>query len=171
MALDHSDVVDALSVLNIIPTVEQFERLTPDFWPFLLLAQPSLVAERPIAPIAEHVVREILATWPASPDAIPADAVERYVAALTPEAIARICAEYRAAFHFDRPMAEEDRQAGRRIRCPLLVHWSAEEASASRAPWRCGNAGQTRCRARRSSAATSSRRRRQARSVTPWSAS
>ncbi len=134
MALDHPDVVDALCVLNIIPTVEQFERLTPDFWPFLLLAQPPPVAERLIAPVAEHVVREILATWPASPDAIPADAVERYVEAFTPEAIACICAEYRAAFHLDRPMDEEDRRADRRIRCPVLVHWEAEEASASRGP-------------------------------------
>ena len=59
--------------------------------------------------------------------------------AFTPEAIARMCAEFRAAFHIDRRMDAEDRRAGRTIACPVLVHWGAEEDAMSDGPlavWR-----------------------------------
>jgi haloacetate dehalogenase len=67
------------------------------------------------------------------------EAAERYVCAFTPEAISRICAEYRAAFHIDRPMDAGDRAAGRRIDCPVLVHWGGEDDAMSAGPlavWR-----------------------------------
>jgi haloacetate dehalogenase len=128
MALDHPERVERLCVLNIVPTVEQFDRLDADsaleYWPFLLLAQPEPFAERLIAADPEPVVRHILAAWAATPDAIGA---ERYVRAFTPETIAAWCAEYRAAFHIDRRHDAEDRAAGRTIACPVLVHWGATE--------------------------------------------
>jgi haloacetate dehalogenase len=143
MALDHADEVERLAVLNIVPTVEQFERMTADtaldYWPFLLLAQPAPFAERLITAGAELVVRDILRTWPADPDSIDPEATERYVRAFTPDTIAAWCAEYRAAFHIDRRIDAEDREAGRTIRCPLLVHWGAEEDAMSDGPlpvWR-----------------------------------
>lgn len=143
MALDHPDEVERLAVLNIIPTVEQFERMTPDtaldYWPFLLLAQAPPFAERLLAADAEHVVRHIMATWSADPASIDPPAIERYVRAFTPDTISAWCAEYRAAFHLDRDIDAEDREAGRTIRCPLLVHWGAEEDAMSDGPlpiWR-----------------------------------
>jgi haloacetate dehalogenase len=143
MALDHAEAVDRLAVLNIIPTVEQFERMGEEaslaYYPFFLLAQPPPFSERIVGASAEYLVRDVLASWPARPDAISAEATERYVRAFTPEAISRICAEYRAAFHIDRPMDAEDRDAGRKIECPVLVHWGAEEGPASDGPldvWR-----------------------------------
>jgi haloacetate dehalogenase len=84
-------------------------------------------------------VREVLRTWAAAPDAIPAEAVERYVGAFTPEAIAGICAEFRAAFHIDRPMDAEQRERGPKIACPVLVHWGASEGAMTDGPmlvWR-----------------------------------
>ena len=59
--------------------------------------------------------------------------------AFTAEAIARMCAEFRAAFHIDRPMDAGDRRAGRTIASPVLVHWGAEEGAMSDGPlpvWR-----------------------------------
>jgi haloacetate dehalogenase len=131
MALDHLDAVKRLSVLNVIPTVEQFERMDGDtavgYWPFIFLAQPPPFAERVISASAEYVLRSILASWPASPDAISAEATEHYLRGFNPETIPGICAEYRASFHIDRPMDAEDREAGRSIACPVLVHWGSEE--------------------------------------------
>jgi haloacetate dehalogenase len=128
MALDHPDRVERLCVLNVIPIAEQFDRLDADsaleYWPFLLLAQPEPFAEQLIAASAENVVRHILSTWAAAPDAIRPD---RYVRAFTPASIAAWCAEYRAAFHIDRRHDSEDRAAGRTIACPVLVHWGAGE--------------------------------------------
>ena len=143
MALDHRDALERLAVLNIVPTVDQFERMAADaaldYWPFFLLAQPAPFAERIVSASAEYFVRHILRSWPATPDAIAPEATERYVRAFTPDAISRICAEYRAAFHIDRAMDADDHAAGRRIDCPVLVHWGAEEGSMSDGPlvvWR-----------------------------------
>ena len=133
MALDHPDRVTRACVLNIVPTVEQFEALDAgsalEFWPWVLLAQPF--AEELLAAGGEPVVRHILATWPAAPIE-----PERYVRAFTPDTIAAWCADYRAAFHLDRCHDAEDRAAGRTIACPLLVHWGAEEAIDPVAIWR-----------------------------------
>ena len=143
MALDHAGRVERACMLNVVPTVEQFDRLDADsaleYWPFLLLAQPAPFAEELVAAAAEHVVRHLLATWPASPEAIAPDAVERYVRAFTPATIAAWCADYRAAFHLDRALDAADRAAGRTIACPVLVHWGAGEDAMADGPlpvWR-----------------------------------
>jgi haloacetate dehalogenase len=135
MALDHPDAVERLGVLNVIPTVEQFERMTADaalgYWPFIFLAQPPPFAERVISASAEYVLRSILESWPADPDAISEEAVQQYLRGFTPETIPGICAEYRASFHIDRRMDAEDRDAGRKISSPVLVHWGSEEKQMS----------------------------------------
>lgn len=143
MALDHPDVVKRLGVLNIVLTVDQFERMAEgaalEYWPWFFLAQPPPFAERVLAASAEYVVRDILGSWTASPDAISPEATEVYVRAFTPETIPGMCADYRASFHIDRQMDAADREAGRRIDCPVLVHWGAEEDAMSDGPmdvWR-----------------------------------
>jgi haloacetate dehalogenase len=138
MALDHPDVIERLCVLNIVPTVDQFERMAGeasiDYYPWYFLAQPPPFAERMISASAEYFLRDTLSSWAATPGAISPQAIERYLRAFTPETIAGMCADYRAAFHLDRPMDAEDRQRGHKIRCPVLVHWGAEEDSLSDGP-------------------------------------
>jgi haloacetate dehalogenase len=140
MALDHSDGIERLCVLNIVPTVDQFERMAGEasieYWPFIFLAQPPPFAERLVGASADYLLRHTLSSFPGTPDAISPEATERYLRAFTPEVISAICAEYRAAFHIDRPMDAEDREAGRKISCPVLVHWGAEEGSLSDGPLR-----------------------------------
>jgi haloacetate dehalogenase len=141
MALDHPAAVERLGVLNIVPTVDQFERMADavslEYWPWFLMPQPF--AEPLVSASAEYLVRHILAAWAATPDAIEPEAVEEYVRAFTPATIPGMCADFRAAFHIDRPMDAADRAAGRRIGCPVLVHWGAEEDAMSDGPlpvWR-----------------------------------
>jgi haloacetate dehalogenase len=143
MALDHPEVVQRLAVLNVVPTIDQFERMTEEtaleYLPWFLLAQPPPFAERVVGASAEYFLRHALTTWAASPDAISEEATERYLRAFTPEHLTGICAEYRASFHIDRPMDADDRRQGRKIRCPVLVHWGAEEDALSDGPlpvWR-----------------------------------
>jgi haloacetate dehalogenase len=54
MALDHPGVVDRLAVLNVIPTLDQFERMSGGpslgYWPWVLLAQPAPMPERLLSP-------------------------------------------------------------------------------------------------------------------------
>jgi haloacetate dehalogenase len=143
MALDHPEEVERLAVLNIVPAIEQFERMTMDaaleYYPFILLAQPAPFPERVVGASADYFVRYALATWPATPDAIEPEATERYVRAVNPETLPGICADYRASFHIDRVQDAADRDEARTIRCPVLVHWGAEEDAMSDGPlgiWR-----------------------------------
>jgi haloacetate dehalogenase len=143
MALDHPDSVRRLAVLNIVPTVDQFERMgdevSLDYYPWYFLAQPPPFAERLIGASAEYFLRHTIESWAAEPHAIGADALDRYVRAFTPEAISAWCSDYRAAFHVDRAIDADDRAAGRMIGCPVLVHWGAEEGAMSHGPlevWR-----------------------------------
>jgi haloacetate dehalogenase len=133
MALDHSRLVERLAVLNIVPTVDQFERMAQgaalEYWPWFILAQPPPFAERVISASAEYVLRSILESWPADPKAISPEATERYLEAFNEQTIPAMCADYRASFHLDRRMDAEDRDAGRTIGCPVLVHWGSEEGS------------------------------------------
>jgi haloacetate dehalogenase len=144
MALDHPGAVERLAVLNIVPTVDQFERMSADaaldYLPWFLLAQPAPLAEQLVGASAEHYLRHILATWPAHPEAIEDKAAEHYRAAFTDtDVIAGMCADYRASFHIDRPMDAADRATGTKIACPVLVHWGGAEAAMSDGPlgvWR-----------------------------------
>jgi haloacetate dehalogenase len=135
MALDDPEEVEHLGVLNIVPTVDQFERMARDaaveYWPWFFLAQPPPFAERVISASAEYVLRSILESWPADPDAISEEATAHYLRGFNEETIPRMCADYRASFHIDRQMDAEDREAGRRIGCPVLVHWGSEEGALS----------------------------------------
>jgi haloacetate dehalogenase len=130
MALDHPDRVERLAVLNVVPTVEQFERMSPEnalsYWPWLFLAQPAPFPERLIAAAPDHYVNSLIDAWSALPERIGPEARAAYVEALSdPRAIASTCADYRAAFHLDRRHDAADRRAGRRIGCPMLVAWGA----------------------------------------------
>jgi haloacetate dehalogenase len=131
MALDHPEAVHRLAVLNVVPTLDQFERMAEgaalEYWPWFFLAQPPPFAERVISASAEYVLRSILESWPADPGAISEEATGHYLRAFNEEAIPGICADYRASFHIDRQTDAEDQDAGRLIACPVLVHWGAEE--------------------------------------------
>lgn len=64
MALDHSDRIDRLALLDVIPTSEAFRRadgrFALTFWPWWLLAQPEPLPERLIMGDPEIVVDNAL---------------------------------------------------------------------------------------------------------------
>jgi haloacetate dehalogenase len=131
MALDHPDRITHLAVLNTVPTIDQFERIGDDpslgYWPWFLLAQPAPFPERLLEADPDGVLEHVFATWTADPAAIDPEARATYRKALDPATIAAMCADYRASFHIDRLHDAEDREAGRRIRAPLLLVTGSEE--------------------------------------------
>jgi len=133
LALDHGKQVERLAVLDIIPTSDAFARADArfalGFWPWSLLAQPSPLPESLIAGAPQAVIDDALSGWGSDAAAFPDDVRAAYVAALSDrESIHAICEEYRAAATLDIEQDKEDRVAGRRIQCPLLVLWSAGSA-------------------------------------------
>ncbi|MBW8908974.1 alpha/beta fold hydrolase [Mesorhizobium sp. RCC_202] len=135
LALDHPDRVDRLAVLDIVPTADVWDRadarLALGYWPWSLLAQPEPLPEAILAAAAGAIVDNALSGWGSSPRAFPAEVRQAYVQALRdPAHIHAICEEYRAAASLDREHDRTDREAGRRIACPLLSLWSDHGALA-----------------------------------------
>lgn len=133
LALDHGEHVERLAVLDVIPTGDAFARADArfalTFWPWSLLAQPAPLPESLIAGAPHAVIDDALNNWGSDPAAFPAEVRAAYVTALSDRAsIHAICEEYRAAATLDLEQDKEDRVAGRRIQCPLLVLWSAGSA-------------------------------------------
>ncbi|TPK96062.1 MULTISPECIES: alpha/beta hydrolase [unclassified Mesorhizobium] len=135
LALDHPDRVEKLAVLDIVPTAEVWDRadarLALSFWPWSLLAQPEPLPETILAAAAEAIVDNALSGWGSAADAFPPGVRRAYVEALRdPAHIHAICEEYRAAASLDRVHDHADREAGRRISCPVLALWSEHGALA-----------------------------------------
>jgi haloacetate dehalogenase len=133
LALDHAEHVERLALLDIIPTGDAFARADARFalafWPWSLLAQPAPLPESLIAGAPQAVIDDALSGWGSDAATFPDDVRAAYVAALSDrESIHAICEEYRAAATLDFEQDKEDRVAGRRIQCRLLVLWSAGSA-------------------------------------------
>jgi haloacetate dehalogenase len=136
MALDHPERVARLAVLDIVPTVDAWQRadarLLLAFWPWSLLAQPEPLPERILSVAAEAIVDDALSQWGSASDAFPPEVRAAYVRMLRDPAHAHaICEEYRAAASLDRAHDEADGAAGRRIACPVLALWSGAGALGS----------------------------------------
>ncbi|MDX8452856.1 alpha/beta hydrolase [Mesorhizobium sp. VK9D] len=135
LALDHPDRVEKLAVLDIIPTADAWDRadarLALGYWPWSLLAQPEPLPETMLAAAADSVVDNALSGWGSAPEVFSPGIRQAYVDALRdPVHIHAICEEYRAAASLDREHDQADREAGRRIACPVLALWSEHGALA-----------------------------------------
>jgi haloacetate dehalogenase len=131
LALDHPDRIERLAVLDILPIETVWERadarLALGYWPWSLLAQPKPLPERMLAAAADAVVDNALGGWGSPSGTFSEEVRAAYIEPLRDPAHAHaICEEYRAAASIDREHDKADRDAGRRIACPLLVLWSAE---------------------------------------------
>jgi haloacetate dehalogenase len=129
LALDHPERVERLAVLDILTIADAWDRadkrLAAGYWPWSLLAQPEPLPERLIAAAPDAVVDDALGGWGSAARAFSAEIRAAYVEALSdPAHVHAICEEYRAAATLDHEHDLQDRQAGRRIACPVLVLWS-----------------------------------------------
>ena len=142
LALDHPEHVRCAALLNVVPTIDQFERMgsgpSLGYWTWYLLAQPAPFPERVLLADPRAVLDHVFATWTSEPDAIGPAQREAYLRALTSSTAAAMCADFRASFHLDREHEAEDRAAGRRIACPVLLVTGREESQLADAPevWR-----------------------------------
>lgn len=126
LALDHPGAVSRLAVLDIVPTGEVWAgmdaELAHEFWHWVFLARASPLPERLLAgdPDAYYFSSDESAFAP--------EALADYRAACRdPGIIHTMCEDYRAGATIDRALDDADKVAGRRIECPILVLWSAQE--------------------------------------------
>ncbi|MGC4955866.1 alpha/beta fold hydrolase [Actinomadura citrea] len=124
-AMDHATAVTALIPMDGLPVVEHLERCDARFaaqwWHWWFFGQTDRPAERIISAdpdawysaTGEHMAPE---AWADFREAIH-----------DPATVHGMLEEYRAGLGIDRRHDEEDRRAGRRVRCPTLVLWSARD--------------------------------------------
>jgi haloacetate dehalogenase len=129
LALDHPERVERLVVLDVVPTRDAWERadarFAAAFWPWSLLAQPEPLPERLLSAAPDAVIDDALGGWGSPPKAFGREVREAYIRVLSdPARVHAICEEYRAAATLDRQEDQADREAGRRIGCPVLALWS-----------------------------------------------
>jgi len=128
LALDHAERVEKLVVLDIVPTIEHFERTDMSFalgyYHWFWFAQPHPFPEVVINAAPEAWFRAHTSREPKDAGFFHPDALADYLAAARdPEAIRGMCEDYRAAATIDLTDDRESRAAGQKVQCPLLVLW------------------------------------------------
>ena len=131
MALDWSDRVVRLAVLDIAPTREMYAGTTDGFartyWHWFFLIQPAPFPERMIAADPDAYLRKKIGSGSAGMAPFAVEAIEDYLAAFRQTATIHACCEdYRAAATID--IAHDDADGGRKVACPLLALWGAHGA-------------------------------------------
>jgi haloacetate dehalogenase len=158
-ALDHPAAVTALAVLDAVPIGEALARADARFaaawWHWFFFGQTAKPAERVISADPD-------AWYRTGPEPMGVEAYADYRRAIhDPATVHAMMEDYRAGLGLDRRHDDEDRRAGRRVACPVLVLWATEDDLADLygdvlAVWRPGPAT---CAAARSPPATTWPRR------------
>lgn len=130
MALDHPSKVERMCAMDIAPTYHML--MTADrhfataYYHWFFLTQPDGLPERMIGADPEWYLREKLKRWSAPGAEFHEEAVAEYVRCFSdPATIHASCEDYRAAAGIDLDHDRADRDANRKISCPLLVLWGA----------------------------------------------
>ena len=131
LALDCPDRVRRLVVMDIVPTIEHFERTDMAFalgyYHWFWLAQPHPFPEELINAAPDVWFRAHTSREPKPPGFFREEALQDYLAAAhDPKAITGMCEDYRAAASIDLQHDCISRAEGRHVRCPMLVLWGAK---------------------------------------------
>ena len=129
LALDSPGVVTRFAPVDILPTVEVWDAMDWQAalggYHWLLLAQPAPLPETLVGADGPGYVRHLIDRWAGHRDRLDPAAVGAYARAFAdPEVVAAACADYRAGAALDVEFDRADREAGRRIDCPVLLVWA-----------------------------------------------
>lgn len=134
MVLDHTEAVQSLTVMDIVPTHHLLGALSKEvataYYHWFFLAQPYPFPENMIAHDPDAYFESCLLGWGAAKlQDFDAAALSAYREAWrNPEAIRGMCADYRAAVRID--FAHDEVDLARRMDVPALVLYGAEGAMA-----------------------------------------
>jgi haloacetate dehalogenase len=129
LAMDHPAAVRKLAVLDISPTLAMYEQTDMAFarayWHWFFLIQPAPFPETLIGANALFYLRKKMGSGSAGMAPFASQAWAEYERCFTAETIHASCEDYRAAATIDLEHDRADREAGRRVGCPLLALWGA----------------------------------------------
>lgn len=131
LALDHGDAVTRIAVLDVVPTLHMFEHvdraMATSYFHWFFLALRNGVPERLIGADPETWLRSRFTGRNAGGRPLEEDAYAEYRRCFsTPEGIAATTADYQSAATIDLDHDRADRDAGNRLRQPLLALWGSD---------------------------------------------
>lgn len=131
LAVDHPDRVERLVTLDIAPTLAMYEKTDEAFarayWHWFFLIQPAPLPERLIEADPARYVTELMGGRSGGLAPFDPRALNEYVrCASLPGAAHGVCEDYRAAATIDLEHDRADRDAGIRMKTPLLALWGGE---------------------------------------------
>jgi haloacetate dehalogenase len=124
LALDHPKSVERLAVFDVIPIFEAWNRsdarFAKTYWPWILLSQEEPLPESYLLGAPKAVFGNPFGQGSFGPKIL-----DEYLATFSdPARIHGICEEYRAAASIDVEHDQADKEASRRIDCPMLHLWA-----------------------------------------------
>lgn len=133
LSLDHAARVRGFVSLDVVPTGAMWATWGKDagmggfHWTFL--AQPAPLPERMIGADPDGWLEWLLRSWAAPGYQFDADAMAEYKRHYRkPDVIRGTCEDYRAGATCDDADDTADRDAGRKLACPVLCLWGAARA-------------------------------------------
>ena len=131
LAIDHPERVEKLAVLDIVPTLEHFERANMEFamgyYHWFWFAQPHPIPESVISAAPDVWFHGHTSRSPRPSDVFHPEALADYLHfARQPDTTRGMCEDYRAAATIDLEQDRASRQAGKKVQCPMLVLWGAK---------------------------------------------
>ena len=131
LAMDYPDAVEQLVLLDILPTLAVFEQISQksatQYYHWFFLIQPNGLPEHLIGQDPGFYLRRKIGSWGADASVFEGPALDDYIACFSdPATIHASCEDYRAAATIDLVHDRTDRDAGKRIACPLLVLWGRQ---------------------------------------------
>jgi len=131
MALDHTDAIERIIVIDIAPTATMYEKTDMEFarryfWWFFLI-QPAPIPETLIGHDPEFFLRTHIRAQLADPDAgqLSEEVFNEYLRCYRePATIAAVCEDYRAAATID--LEHDAADANAKVTAPLLALWGSQ---------------------------------------------
>jgi haloacetate dehalogenase len=124
LALDHPKNVERLAVFDVIPIFEAWRRsdarFAQTYWPWILLSQKAPLPESYLLGAPKAVFDN-----PFGHGSFSGEILEEYVSTYRdPARVHGICEEYRAAATIDVEHDRANKEASKRIECPMLHLWA-----------------------------------------------
>lgn len=128
LCVDHPERVSRAMLLDIAPTLAMYERTSMAFaaayWHWFFLIQPTPFPETLINAEPAFYLSKLMGLRHAGLAPFAPEAMAAYTAAMSdPAHVHAMCEDYRAAATIDLEHDRADRDAGRRVACPLRVLW------------------------------------------------
>jgi len=129
LALDHGERVERLALIDIVPTLDMYERVDMrsaiGYYHWFFLIQPAPLPERMIGGDAAFFLHWTLGGWGSSGlGHIEPEALAEYERSFCrADAIHASCEDYRAGATIDLEHDRASRDAGEKIACDLYLIW------------------------------------------------